>query len=439
METNREDDSVPLRSTSVHTNPVGLPWPQVTREEWNDYRWQLSHRITSLQDLSGLRYFSREEAEILTRVTDTYRMSITPYYLSLIRLDDPDDPIARQAIPSPDEYYGMEVGEDDPLEEEKDMPVPGLTHRYPDRCLMVVTNFCSLYCRHCTRKRIWPLGEAAKTEFEMNKMFHYIKRHEEIRDVIISGGDPLTLPTPRLEFILKGLRKIPHVEIIRIGTRVPVVLPMRIDDELCARLEKYGPIWVNTQFNHPREVTAEARRACDRLLRAGVPVNNQSVLLKGVNDHPEIIRKLNTQLLRAKVRPYYLFQCDMVRGLEHFRTRLSKGIEIMEALRGHTSGLAIPTFVVDVPGGGGKIPLMPNYILSQGEHRTILRNYEGIIVSYKEPRDDGRPSAQPETDFPASKLDVYRLMTGEVKALIPAGNERMAKRKRRCESGSPTT
>jgi lysine 2,3-aminomutase len=439
METNREDDSVPLRSTPGDTNPVGLPWPQVTREQWNDYRWQLSHRITSLQDLSGLRYFSREEAEILTRVTDTYRMSITPYYLSLIRLDDPDDPIARQAIPSPDEYYGMEVGEDDPLEEEKDMPVPGLTHRYPDRCLMVVTNFCSLYCRHCTRKRIWPLGETAKTEFEMNKMFHYVKRHEEIRDVIISGGDPLTLPTPRLEFILKGLRKIPHVEIIRIGTRVPVVLPMRIDDELCALLEKYGPIWVNTQFNHPREVTAEARRACDRLLHAGVPVNNQSVLLKGVNDHPEIIRKLNTQLLRAKVRPYYLFQCDMVRGLEHFRTRLSKGIEIMEALRGHTSGLAIPTFVVDVPGGGGKIPLMPNYILSQGEHRTILRNYEGIIVSYEEPRDDGRPSARPETDFPASKLDVYRLLTGEIKALIPAGNERMAKRKRRCESGSPTT
>src|SRR3990170_68198 len=439
METNREDDSVPLRSTSGHTNPVGLPWPQVTREEWNDYRWQLSHRITSIGDLSGLRYFPRDEAALLERVTAAYRLSITPYYLSLIRLDDPEDPIARQAIPSPDEYYGREVGEDDPLEEEKDMPVPGLTHRYPDRCLMVVTNFCSMYCRHCTRKRIWPLGEAAKTEFELNKMFHYIRRHEEIRDVIVSVGDPLTLPTPRLEFILKVLRRIPHVEIIRIGTRVPVVLPMRIDDELCAVLEKYGPIWVNTQFNHPREVTTEARRACDRLLRTGVPVNNQSVLLKGVNDHPEIIRKLNTQLLKAKVRPYYLFQCDMVRGLEHFRTRLSKGIEIMEALRGHTSGLAIPSFVVDVPGGGGKIPLMPSYILSMGEQRTILRNYEGIIVSYEEPREDGRPSAQPETDLPASRLDVYRLMTGEIKALIPAGNERMARRRRRCESGSPTT
>jgi len=439
METNRGDDSVPLCGVSDHTNPVGLPWPRVTREEWNDYRWQLAHCITSVRDLSGLRYFSREEAEVLSRVTAAYRMSITPYYLSLIRLDDPEDPIARQAIPSPDEYYGMDVGEDDPLEEEKDMPVPGLTHRYPDRCLMVVTNFCSLYCRHCTRKRIWTLGDGAKTEFELSKMFGYIRRHEEIRDVIISGGDPLTLPTPRLELILKGLRRIPHVEIIRIGTRVPVVLPMRIDDELCATLEKYGPIWVNTQFNHPREVTAEAREACDRLLRAGIPVNNQSVLLRGVNDHPEIIRRLNTQLLKAKVRPYYLFQCDRVRGLEHFRTRLSKGIEIMEALRGHTSGLAVPFFVVDVPGGGGKIPLMPNYILSMGEQRTILRNYEGILVSYEEPLDDGKTSARPDPDETSLRSGVYRLMTGEIQALIPAGNERMARRRRRCESASPTT
>jgi lysine 2,3-aminomutase len=304
---------------------------------------------------------------------------------------------------------------------------------------MVVTNFCSMYCRHCTRKRIWTLGEAAKTEFELSKMFAYIRRHEEIHDVIVSGGDPLTLPTDRIEYILKSLRKIPHVEIIRIGTRVPVVLPMRIDDELCAVLEKYGPIWLNTQFNHPREVTPEARQACDRLLRAGVPVNNQTVLLKGVNDHAEIIRKLNTELLRAKVRPYYLFQCDMVRGLDHFRTRLSKGIQIMEALRGLTSGLAIPSYVVDVPGGGGKIPLMPNYILSMGEDRTVLRNYEGIIVSYEEARDDGRPSARVDSALPPPRNDVYRLLTGEVRALIPAGNERMARRKRRCESGLPST
>lgn len=433
------EEPAPLSSNSTHTNPVGLPWPQVTREEWNDYRWQLTHRITSIRDLSGLRYFSREDSDVLTRVSESYHLSITPYYLSLIRLDDPDDPIGRQAIPSPGEYFGMDVGEDDPLEEEKDMPVPGLTHRYPDRCLMVVTSFCSMYCRHCTRKRIWAMGESPKTEFELTKMFQYVRRHPEIRDVIVSGGDPLTLPTSRIEFILKGLRKIPHVEIIRIGTRVPVVLPMRIDDELCAVLEKYGPIWVNTQFNHPREVTAEARKACDRLLRTGVPVNNQSVLLKGVNDHPEIIRKLNTKLLQAKVRPYYLFQCDMVRGLEHFRTRLARGIEIMEALRGNTSGLAIPSFVVDIPGGGGKIPLMPNYIVSMGESRTVLRNYEGILVGYEEARDDGGTTARPDSDPPAFRADVYRLLRGDLKALIPAGNERMAKRRKRCESGSPTT
>ncbi|MCL2103057.1 MAG: KamA family radical SAM protein [Syntrophorhabdaceae bacterium] len=439
METHSGDDAVRLKRQKETATADGFLWPQATREQWNSYHWQLSNRITSIEELSGLRDFSAEERQRLSSVINLYRMGITPYYLTLMRFDDVDDPIARQAIPSSHECFGIHGGEDDPLEEEKDMPVPGLTHRYPDRCLMVVTNFCSMYCRHCTRKRIWALGEAAKTEFELSKMFAYVKRHEEIRDVIISGGDPLTLPTQRLEFILKNLRKIPHVEIIRIGTRVPVVLPMRVDSELCSVLEKYGPIWLNTQFNHPREVTPEAKAACDRLLRAGVPVNNQTVLLKGINDHPEIIRKLNIELLRAKVRPYYLFQCDAVRGLEHFRTRLSKGIEIMEALRGHTSGLAIPSFVVDVPGGGGKIPIMPTYILAMGEERTVLRNYEGIIVSYEEAQDDGRPSAQPENAMPMPRNDVYRLLTGELRSLTPAGNERMARRKRRCESALPTT
>lgn len=439
MDTNPGDDSTPLRPGGEPETFAGLPWPAVTRQHWNDYRWQLRNRLTSIPQVAEFFGLTPHEVELLSRVSDAYHFAVTPYYLSLVRFGDPEDPIARQAIPSAEEYYGMETGEDDPLEEEKDMPVPGLTHRYPDRCLMVVTNFCSTYCRHCTRKRIWALGEGAKTEFELTKMFNYVKRREEIRDVIVSGGDPLTLPNDRIEFILKGLRKIPHVEIIRIGTRVPVVLPMRIDDALCAVLEKYGPIWVNTQFNHPREVTEDAARACDRLLRAGVPVNNQTVLLRGVNDHPEIIRRLNTELLRAKVRPYYLFQCDQVRGLEHFRTRLSKGIEIMEALRGHTSGLAVPSFVVDVPGGGGKIPLMPNYLISMGQERTVLRNYEGILVSYEEPSHDGRSLARPDIDAPPPRMDVYRLMTGEVRALVPAGNDRMARRKRRCESASPTT
>jgi lysine 2,3-aminomutase len=429
-----EEALTPAAAGAAEFDP---PWPRVTGREWNDYRWQLANRVTDASRLASLPAFEAADPGLLRRVTDLYRVGITPYYLSLVRLDDPHDPIALQAFPAVDEF--TDIGLDDPLDEEKDMPVPGLTHRYPDRCLMVVTNFCSMYCRHCTRKRIWALGEGAKTEFELSKMFAYIKRHEEIRDVIVSGGDPLTLPTARLEFILKNLRRIPHVEIIRIGSRVPVVLPMRIDDELCDMLSGYGPIWLNTQFNHPREVTPEAAAACDRLIRAGVPVNNQTVLLRGVNDHPEVIRRLNTALLKAKVRPYYLFQCDMVRGLEHFRTRLSRGVEIMEALRGHSSGLAIPSFVVDVPGGGGKIPVMPNYILSMGEERTVLRNYEGIIVSYEESKGCRRPSASPESEGPAPRNDVYRLMTGEVRSLIPSGNERHARRKRRCESASPAT
>ncbi len=438
METKSGEDALTLPGgTGGDSCAYDPPWATVTEREWNDYRWQIANRVTDVSQLASLPGIDPADRELLRRVTSIYRVGITPYYLSLIRFDDPADPIALQAIPAVEEF--TDIGLDDPLDEEKDMPVPGLTHRYPDRCLMVVTNYCSMYCRHCTRKRIWTLGEGSKTEFELSKMFAYIRRHEEIRDVIVSGGDPLTLPTARLEYILKNLRRIPHVEIIRIGSRVPVVLPMRIDAEMCGMLEKYGPIWLNTQFNHPREVTPEAAAACDRLIRAGVPVNNQTVLLKGVNDHPEIIRRLNTSLLKAKVRPYYLFQCDMVRGLEHFRTRLSRGVEIMEALRGHSSGLAIPSFVVDVPGGGGKIPIMPNYILSMGEERTVLRNYEGIILSYEEARSDGRPSARPDDAGPTPRNDVYRLMTGEVKSLVPAGNERMARRKRRCESGSPAT
>jgi len=414
-------------------------WKDVSAAEWDDWRWQLKNRITSVDRLKQVVEMTEKEQREVNAALKSLRMAITPYFASLMDPTDRNCPIRKRAIPSGKEVKISPEDMVDPLHEDIESPAPGLTHRYPDRVLLQVTDQCSMYCRHCTRKRIWTLGEAAKTEFELSKMFAYIRRHEEIRDVIVSGGDPLTLPTDRIEYILKSLRKIPHVEIIRIGTRVPVVLPMRIDDDLCAVLEKYGPIWLNTQFNHPREVTAEARQACDRLLRAGVPVNNQTVLLKGVNDHAEIIRKLNTELLRAKVRPYYLFQCDMVRGLNHFRTRLSKGIQIMEALRGLTSGLAIPSYVVDVPGGGGKIPLMPNYILSMGEDRTVLRNYEGIIVSYEEARDDGRPSARVDSALPPPRNDVYRLLTGEVRALIPAGNERMARRKRRCESGSPST
>jgi len=278
------------------------------------------------------------------------------------------------------------MGMEDPLSEKEDSVVPGLVHRYPDRALMVLTDICPMLCRHCTRKREWRHGGWVRTEGEVEAMLEYLRRHENIRDVIISGGDPLTLSTRRLEDIISRLREIKHVEMIRIGTRFPVVLPQRIDKELCAMLSKYGPIWLNTHFNHPREITPEAAEACDRLLRSGIPVNNQSVLLHGVNDRVETMLRLCQGLLRIKVRPYYLFQCDEVQGTEHLRTPVATGLEIIEGMRGHTSGLAIPTFVIDLPQGGGKIPLQPNYMLSQADDELLLRNYQGHIFRYRNPQ-----------------------------------------------------
>jgi len=313
------------------------------------------------------------------------------------------------------------------------MPVPGLTHRYPDRCLMVVTNFCSMLCRHCTRKRIWTLGEAAKTEFELSKMFAYIRRHEEIRDVIVSGGDPLTLPTDRIEYILKSLRKIPHVEIIRIGTRVPVVLPMRIDDELCAVLGKYGPIWLNTQFNHPgghHRGASGVRPAPSRGRAREQPDRAAQGRQRPRRDHPQA----QHGAAEGEGPPYYLFQCDMVRGLDHFRTRLSKGSRSWRRCGPHL-GLAIPSYVVDVPGAAARSADAELHPLD-GRGPDGSAELRGIIVSYEEARDDGHPSARVDSALPPPRNDVYRLLTGEVRTLIPAGRAD-ARRKRRCESGSP--
>jgi lysine 2,3-aminomutase len=264
--------------------------------------------------------------------------------------------------------------------------VPGLVHRYPDRVLLVLTDICPMFCRHCTRKREWRHGGWVRTPAEIERMLDYVRRHPAVRDVIISGGDPLTLSNRRLEEVISALRRIEHVEIIRIGTRYPVVLPQRIDDELCAMLSHYGPIWLNTHFNHPNEITPEAALACDKLLRSGVALNNQSVLLRGVNDSVETQLKLCHGLLKIKVRPYYLFQTDEVRGTEHLRTPVETGIKIIAGMRGHTSGLAIPTFVIDLPGGGGKVPLQPEYVISQTEDSLILRNYQGHVFSYRNPR-----------------------------------------------------
>jgi lysine 2,3-aminomutase len=356
---------------------------------WNDWKWQFRNRVTRVEDLA--QYFPLTEDDIsqLKLVTQRYPLSITPYYLSLVNPDDPGDPIRKQAIPSFDEIALSDIGMEDPLAEKKDSAVPGLVHRYPDRVLMVLTDICPMLCRHCTRKREWRHGGWVRTSDEIEAMLEYIRRHHEVRDIVISGGDPLTLSTAALGKVISQIRKIDHVEIIRIGSRYPVVLPQRIDDELCAMLSEYGPIWLNTHFNHFKEITPESTAACDKLVRSGVPVNNQSVLLKGVNDSVGVMKKLCQGLLKIKVRPYYLYQCDEVQGTEHLRTPVDTGLKIIEGMRGHTSGLAVPTFVIDLPDGGGKVPLQPDYLLKKNKESLLLRNYEGNLFRYRNPKTNG--------------------------------------------------
>ncbi len=365
-------------------------FPGVTDPEWNDWRWQMQHAVTSLEAVMARGGFPESERTLLARVIEKYPVIIPPYYLCLIDFGDSKDPIRLQSFPVHEEIEFSQGGEPDPLEEEEDMAVPGLVHRYPDRVLMQVTNFCPMNCRHCTRKREWEEGVWMRGETEIDRMVDYLARTPEVRDVLISGGDPLVLSTPKLEKILAKLRAIPHIEILRIGTRFPVVLPQRIDEEFAEMLSRYRPLWVNTHFNHPREITREAALACDLLQRAGIPMNNQSVLLKGVNDRLPVMRALCHGLLKIGVRPYYLYQCDPVKGAEHLRTSIWKGIEIIEGLRGHTTGFAVPQFVIDAPGGGGKIPIGPNYFLGETGDALILRNYEGYVFEYKNPPGEGK-------------------------------------------------
>ncbi len=352
---------------------------------WNDWKWQFRNRIVTVDQLKKLVPLSIEEESQIRLVTRRYPLSITPYYLSLIDFNDPDDPVRKQAIPSIEEISLGKMGLEDPLGEKEDSVVPGLVHRYPDRVLMVLTDICPMLCRHCTRKREWRHGGWVRPETEIEAMLDYLRRNKQVRDVILSGGDPLTLSTGHLEAIISRIRQIEHIEIIRIGSRFPVVCPQRIDSELCNMLSKYGAIWLNTHFNHPKEMTPESAAACDRLLRAGVPVNNQTVLMRGINDSVETQLKLSHALLKNKVRPYYLFQCDEVQGTEHLRTPVDVGIKIIEGMRGHTSGLAVPNFVVDLVEGGGKVPLQPNYVLSMTDNELLLKNYEGKVYRYRNP------------------------------------------------------
>ena len=356
-----------------------------TEEQWNDWRWQIRNRITTYEQLKEFIALLPEEEAIFKNSDFSFRVAITPYYLSLIDENNPFDPIRLQAIPRVDETHLSEFDMSDPLNEDTDSPTPGLTHRYPDRVLLLITDQCAMYCRHCTRRRKAGETDAAMSIELVDGAIDYIRRTPEIRDVILSGGDPLTLSDDRLENVLSKLYEIEHVDIIRIGSRLPVVLPQRITDGLINVLKKFPPIWLNTHFNHPNEMTKDAIEALAKLADNGIILNNQSVLLRNINDHIDVMKNLVHTLLKNRVRPYYIYQCDLSEGIEHFRTPISKGIEIMESLRGHTSGLAVPTFVVDAPGGGGKIPVIPNYMISSAPNKVILRNYEGFITTYNEP------------------------------------------------------
>jgi lysine 2,3-aminomutase len=358
----------------------------VTRPaDWNDWRWQQRNAVRSLEQLRAHLTLTEDEDRGCAQTAELFRLGISPYYLSLIDPDRPDCPVRRQAIPVAAEARVRPGELLDPLGEDKTRPVEAIVHRYPDRVLLLALDSCSVYCRHCTRRRITKGGEATLNRAALAEAVEYVRAHPEVRDVLISGGDPFLLADERLDELLAALHAIPTVEMVRIGTRVPVCLPMRVTDALARVLRKHGPTYVITHFNHPKEVTPEARAACERLVDHGVPVENQAVLLRGVNSTARILKELSHACLKMRVRPYYLHQMDVAAGCEHLRTPLFEGVRILDELRGHTSGLAVPHFAVDLPGGGGKVTLQPDYVLARREHETVLRNYQGLEFTYPEP------------------------------------------------------
>jgi len=404
----------------------------IPAEKWGDWRWQLSHRLNSIEDFEQFLILTGSEREALNQ-PGLFRVDITPYFASLIDPNNPQDPIRRQIIPTAEEISPFTGEMEDSLAEDAHSPVPGLVHRYPDRVLMLVTTQCASYCRYCTRSRI--VGDPSQTfsSKDFEAQLDYLRKTPQVRDVLLSGGDPLTLAPKVLERLLIALREIPHIEIIRIGSRVPVFMPQRITDELCNMLQRFHPLWLNIHVNHPNEITAELAEACDRLSRVGIPLGNQAVLLAGVNDDPHIQRKLVHDLVKIRVRPYYLYQCDLVHGAGHFRTPIGKGIEIIESLRGHTSGFAVPTYVVDAPGGGGKISLNPNYILSYSDHKVVLRNYEGYITTYEEPIhykpiDPSLVKPFAREGIEPGQSGVAGLLEGEAMSIKPEGFDRLHQR-----------
>ncbi|MFQ5329636.1 MAG: lysine 2,3-aminomutase [Thermodesulfobacteriota bacterium] len=413
--------------------------------QWQDWTWQMRHcvkDVDTFERLLGVSFSKRLRADFKVTI-EKFPMSVTPYYLSLIDTDDfENDPVFKQSFPVPQELNVVKYDMEDPLHEDSDSPVPYITHRYPDRALLLVSNMCAMYCRHCTRKRRVGDTDSIADRAGLEAAIDYIKKKPQIRDVLLSGGDPLMLSDANLDWILSRLRDIEHVEIIRVGSRLPVVLPYRITDGLVNVLKKYHPIYLNTHFNHPRELTASSREALAKLANAGIPLGNQTVLLAGINDCQRIIRSLVQKLVANRVRPYYLYQCDLSEGLSHLRTPVGKGIEIMESLIGHTSGLCVPTYVIDAPGGGGKIPVMPNYLVSWSTNKVVLRNYEGVITTYKEPDSyepifcdrncdtcDLQLSLEDADESKALGISTLLSDIDNAISLVPASNERLARRR----------
>jgi lysine 2,3-aminomutase len=417
-----------MANTPFHSKRAPF-YADVPDEKWNNWRWQLSNRLNTVEDFEKLFPLTESERKALS-APGLFRVDITPYFASLINPDDPQDPIRKQVVPTAAELVPFTAMMEDSLSEDRHSPVPGLVHRYPDRVLMLVTTQCASYCRYCTRSRIVgdPSATFSRAEFELQ--IEYLKHTPQVRDVLLSGGDPLVLAPRILEEILSRLREIPHIEILRIGSRVPVFLPMRITTELTDMLQKYHPLWLNIHVNHSNEISAELAEAADRLTRAGIPLGNQSVLMAGINDNVHIQRQLVQDLVRIRVRPYYLYQCDLVEGAGHFRTPVAKGIEIMEGLRGHTSGYAVPQYVIDAPGGGGKIPVAPNYLLSMSDHKIILRNFEGYITTYEEPT-DYKPSDAAQTTLrrpEPGQEGITGLLDGEQMFIKPEGFDKLHER-----------
>ena len=427
MTTQTLHNSTDTAKGNLHT------WDRVLPSEWNDWKWQLANRLNSLEDFSQILNLTSEERAGLSE-PGHFRVDVTPYFANLLDPDDPTDPLRMQVIPLAKELESYPVSMADSLAEDEHSPIPGLVHRYPDRVLMMVTSQCASYCRFCTRSRIVgnPHENFSTSDFE--KQIHYIENNSNVRDVLLSGGDPLILSDKMLENLLDRITSIPHVEIVRINTRIPVFLPQRITDQLISVLRKYHPLWMNININHASEITPELARALSMLAYAGIPLGSQTVLMAGINDCPNIILDLVHELVRNKVRPYYLYQCDLVPGAGHFRTPVAKGIEIMESLYGHTSGYAIPTYVIDMPAGGGKVPVTPNYMISMSDTKVALRNFEGFISAYTQsnnyiPHDvETCSSCISRNEIHNKQSGVRGLLKGEGNTIKPVGWDQAHKR-----------